>query len=465
MKKEFLILAVLTMAGLLTVNPNTHHSSAQTTATYSLWYAAPKHIETFLKTQITAFQLTNQDIKITATAISNEDFREDYFDAFTKGTQPDLVLAPTTWIPSLVATDRLKTTDLGSGVFRDEAIRLVSYWDSEGKVQTYGYPLYLDTTVMVYNQQIFDDYGVDMATQSRWSWSEFEYAVRKATNQTNPAASTFGTILEGMMSFEAYFYGNGSRLFKDYKVDANHIVGDSSQALGTFNYIDRLLRTYEVMPAWEDHGTLASVLDLMGTQERAATVFLPISKIYPLLNESSVGQAGDLRILETPEKGGALHGQALLLHSDLTEEAESDLSRFCDFLVSEEIQEKIASEIYLAPVLKEGYSASSPIFSTIKNAIDRAYQKPISLHMLTIEDAFQDQAYQLLEEEKTTEQAQTAISIIFRQRLPDVAPHNGLPTELGEEEGSEGVTVAIWTFFVGMIILALAAMRRKRKLR
>ncbi len=489
MKKGLsLLIIVVFIIGSLPFNFQLYSGGAQTTETYTLWYALPSHIESTLMEKINAFETVNSDIEINATAI-NEDFRETYFDAFTKDNQPDLILCPTTWIPSLVANDRLKTVTLDQINFREEAVRLVSYYDASATKQTYGYPVYLDTTVTVYNQELFDSYGVDLSTESRWSWDQFENAVRKATNLTNPTTGIYGHILEGMMSFEAFFYGNGSRLFEKYLVDSNHVTGDSEQALGTFNFIDNLLRTYQVAPDWDEQGTLASVVSFIN-ESRVATVFQPISLLYPLLNETDVGEDGDLIVMETPARGGVLHAQAFLLHTDLSTSAVEDLTEFSNFMCSDEVQLSIATDTYLAPTLDDTYLSTefsnNPVLTTIKAAIDRAYKKPISLYMYGIEGTFQEQVYQFLDGEKTTNQLQTAISIMFKQLLPESALDDGLhpnppplpvtnttiitkttvKTELEttvKEESGVIIGFELWLVLLGISAMGVVMIRRKQK--
>ncbi|MFX1514065.1 MAG: extracellular solute-binding protein, partial [Promethearchaeota archaeon] len=368
--------------------------------------------------------------------------------------------------------DRLNPVALNNDQFRYESNRLVTYYDPIGKKQTYGYPFYLDTTIMVYNQPIFDNYQVDVSTDTPWSWNLFDYVIRKVTNLTNPNSGIYGTMLAGMMSFEAYFYGNGSHLFNNYLVDSSHIEGDSDHALGVFNFINKLMHTYEVMPDWENQGTLGTVMDLVN-QSRVSTVFQPVSLVYPLLNETFVGKAGDLAVMETPENGGALHGQAFLLHAALEEAVKEDLINFCNFMTSSDVQLSLATNGYVAPTLKETYSLSEfnddPVLKTIKKAIDRAYQKPISLYMHDIEETFQNQVFQFLQGDRSPEQLQTAISILFKQILPETAINDGLPpeeqpiTESTTEKKSGFIGLDYWVIIVGIMIMGILTHQYKEK--
>lgn len=215
-----IILLILTTSGFgckITLFPNKEYQEATKPINLNWWGVWETNDD--VAELINGFQAIHPTIKINYRKLRFEDYEQELLEAFAEDRGPDLFSLPTTWLNKYQtkilpepASITLPYQEL-KGTIKKELITTVKkeatltfnqlnekFVDVVAKdvvinKEIYGLPLNLDTLVLYYNRDLFNNFGI--ATPPK-NWTEFAEATKKLTliNQENEivqAGAAIGT--------------------------------------------------------------------------------------------------------------------------------------------------------------------------------------------------------------------------------------------------------------------------------
>lgn len=222
---KWLLLVLLTglvvMAYFLIFAPDDQPSSGSTVTIeyWGLWEP-----ESVMSGLIEEFEEANPGIKVNYTQQSVTDYRQRLQSALASGSGPDIFRIHNTWLPMFINDLSSVPDDLvNSLALRTDYYPVVTSTLSSGG-DFYALPLMIDTLALFYNQDIFDQYGLEPPQD----WDEFrqiasQLTIRDDNGVISRAGAAMGTAsnvdhwsdILGLMMIQ-----NGADIAGPYQDDA-----------------------------------------------------------------------------------------------------------------------------------------------------------------------------------------------------------------------------------------------------
>lgn len=201
--------------------------------------------ETLVNEIIPAFQALHPNVTVTALALPYDELRTKLLTSVAGGLTPDLVRADIIWVPEFA--------DMGALAKLDELIPDFDAYKEQfypGPLATnfyqgnyYGLPLDTNTRVLIYNQTLFDEAGIDAAPATI---EEFEAACAKIDALGKEDVNCYAEGGTDPWNTLPWIWSNGGALTnEDFTVASGFINGE-----GTVGAAEMLKR-------WLDDGTMS----------------------------------------------------------------------------------------------------------------------------------------------------------------------------------------------------------------
>jgi arabinogalactan oligomer/maltooligosaccharide transport system substrate-binding protein len=340
-----------------------------------------------------------------------------YTNAFIAANEPEVFRAARDWVPEFAVagmiaplTAEFTTEDLND--FLPSAIRLVTYPDSNGVDQIWGFPHLIDTPALMYNKEIMSNAGIDVPAlniNTSWTWDEF---IGNSTLVVNNTAAYGYTIAGMFFGAQAIFFGQGARLFYEGILDINHIAINSTESRFALNFLRNMIEVEQITPVWEEMGW-ETINVLFADDGEVAMIqqgpwelknFLDNSPEFnPIVDGAKPYASPDnLGIMQLPHdeagnQGAPLGGHAYIISAFASGEKYDAAVKLSKFLSDEDAMAAGAIDYYHVParesVMNRTDVKSSAGYEYVlgfKKNVDKAYQVPVDHRWARIEQEFAD---------------------------------------------------------------------------
>jgi len=474
-----LMISGFIIGSLVVVQAVEPKSSADVSITF--WYTENDSEKACMTDLVAEFEATNPDIEVEALQKGFFDARSLYINNFIAGAEPDVFRAARDWVTEFAqskmiapVTDYYTEDDLAD--FLPKALKLVTYPDEDGDDQYWGFPQLLDTPALMYNKELFTDAGIDVANitfETSWTWDEY---LNYCTILNASSDEVYATTHAGMFfGAQPIYYGHGARLFEDRIVDIDHIAINTTEAREALVFLYDLINS-TVTPRWEEQGWTPLNL-LFADYETAAMISQGPWEIKNFLEtQTSIFSANNskLGIMQLPHDEVGNQGAPIGAHSYVvsafTTVAEKDASiKFAKFLSGQHAMAKGAIEYYHVParasvISFENVTAadSFPYVNAYYEAVQNAYEVPISHYWASLEQDFANQIDEYLADSINLDQCIQQTIVLWKDTL--VGGVNGTSTETSEPEiGIPGYSVGIVLTSISWAVLVIALKRKEKK--
>ncbi len=414
--KKIFTLSVLVSIFLMTFIPiNVKAKSQDTNITF--WYTENDSEKPGVLALIDQFNTENPDINVEALQKGFFDARALYTNAFIAANEPEVFRAARDWVPEFAVagmiaplTAEYTTEDLND--FLPSAIRLVSYPDSDGVNQIWGFPHLIDTPGLMYNKEIMNNAGIDVSAlniNTSWTWDEFIGNASLVVDNT----AAYGYTIAGMFfGAQAIFFGRGARLFNDGILDINHIAINSTESRSALTFLKNMIEVEQITPVWEEMGW-ETINVLFADDGEVAMIqqgpwelknFLDNSPEFnPTVDGAKpYASADNLGIMQLPHdefgnQGAPLGGHAYVLSAFASGDEYDAAVKLAKFLSGEDAMAAGAIDYYHVPgresVMERSDVKASAGYEYVlgfKKNVDKAYQVPVDHRWARIEQEFAD---------------------------------------------------------------------------
>ncbi len=247
---------------------------AQSTITWSFWgdpAELPPNDEV-----IAAFEAAHPDITVETQHAPYSTYFDRLQTQMAGGTAPDVMFINN--VPSYAARGVLEPLDsyidasgFSAGDFYPDLQRIFSYED-----QTYGFARDNDTTVLYYNQDLFDDAGQAYPDDS-WDWDKLkEVAAALTTKDGRGRTVQYGLGLE-KNKYPLWVYQNGGTVVDD-AVEATAFTMDEPAAVDALQFVADLILKDGSVPSFDAMQQLGDTTQLFSTG-RVAMVMTNAARI------------------------------------------------------------------------------------------------------------------------------------------------------------------------------------------
>jgi len=454
-------------------------SSAVTSITF--WYTENDSEKACMTDLVAEFEAANPDIEVEALQKGFFDARSLYINNFIAGEEPDVFRAARDWVTEFAqskmiapVTEYYSEDDLAD--FLPKALKLVTYPDEDEEDQIWGFPQLVDTPALMFNKEIFSDAGIDVANitfATSWTWDEYlDYC-----NILNASSDTVYATTHAGMFFGAQpiYYGHGARLFEDRIVDIDHIAINSPEAREALAFLYDLINS-TVTPRWEEQGWTPLNL-LFADDGTAAMISQGPWEIKNFLETSTSIFSADntkLGIMQLPHDEDGNQGAPIGAHSYVvsafTTGLELDASiKFAKFLSGQHAMAKGAIEYYHVPArasviaFENVTSADSfPYVNAYYEAVQNAYEVPISHYWASLEQDFANQIDEYLADSINLDQCIEQTIALWKDTV--TGGINGTTSEPNEPEiGIPGYSVGIVLTSISWAVLVIAIKKKEKK--
>jgi multiple sugar transport system substrate-binding protein len=214
-------------------------------------YASPEFLDLYNKRLIPAFEAANPKIRIRMTTnLGDAGYDAKLLTMIAGGIAPDLFHVTQQNFPFYAAKGVILPCDelaAADPAFSPETLyeTVVNGMRYEGKLL--GLPSDFSTIVMLYNQDLFDQYGVNYPAEN-WTWADFLDASRRLTRDQNGDGYTdvYGTNNPNAYNrWPAWVWMNGGDVFSP---DLSRCTMDTPEAINGLQFYVDLARRYGVAP-------------------------------------------------------------------------------------------------------------------------------------------------------------------------------------------------------------------------
>jgi len=337
----------------------------QVTLQYWFWDANFEQQELEM---IEKFEKTHPDIKVELTALSSDAYWTKLAAMAAAKQMPDVMAMHPNTVEDLA--DQGALLDLSD--FVDNSFKkygdysyFLSVLDSSFKIKDkyYGVPFAWVGSVMYYNKDLFDKYGVEYPTDG-WTWDEF---LEKAQALTKDTDGDGKTDLWGYSVFSRYAVFDGWILQNDGDyINRETMRWEPDQnARETISFINDLVNEYHVAPRPKDYDLDSKKIKILFSNEQTAMISEGCWNIKFMREDIPANFNWDIAYIPRgPQwKEDVMHawadGLAIAKNSKHPEEA----WEFIEFIVNE----RLAKDYYPGKVpfaKKEAYSADWKEFET-----------------------------------------------------------------------------------------------------
>ncbi len=201
--------------------------------------------ETLVNEIIPAFQALHPNVTVTALALPYDELRTKLLTSIAGGLSPDLVRADIIWVPEFAEMGALAKVDELIPDFESYAAQFYP-----GPLATnffqgnyYGLPLDTNTRVLIYNEALFDEAGIEAAPTTI---EEFEAACAQIDALGKEDTNCYAEGGTDPWSTLPWIWSNGGALTnEDFSVATGYINGEGT------------VGTAEMLKRWLDDGTMS----------------------------------------------------------------------------------------------------------------------------------------------------------------------------------------------------------------
>ncbi|MCK9524915.1 MAG: sugar ABC transporter substrate-binding protein [Limnochordia bacterium] len=190
-----------------------------------------------------------------------------YFDRIQTqmagGTAPDVMFLNN--IPSYAArgalmplNDLIEKNNFDLSAYYQELLLPFTY-----QGQLHGLPRDNDTTILYYNQDLFDAAGVAYPDDT-WTWDDLLEAAKALTVRDERGRVTqYGVVLESN-KYTIFIHQNGGELFDDY-MNPSQYLGDSPETIEAMQFMGDLINKHGVAPSFAQMLQLGNSTELFAS--------------------------------------------------------------------------------------------------------------------------------------------------------------------------------------------------------
>ncbi|MHA2053693.1 MAG: extracellular solute-binding protein [Candidatus Hodarchaeales archaeon] len=397
---------------------------------------------------VNQFNIANPDIHVDALQKGFFDARALYTNAFIAANEPEVFRAARDWVPEFAVagmiaplTAEYTTEDLND--FLPSAIRLVTYPDSEGIDQIWGFPQLIDTPALMYNKEIMINAGIDVPSlniNTSWTWDQFIGNASFVVDNT----TAYGYTIAGMFfGAQAIFFGQGARLFNDGILDINHIAINSTESRSALTFLKNMIDVEQITPVWEEMGW-ETINVLFADDGEVAMIqqgpwelknFLDNSPEFnPTVDGAKpYASADNLGIMQLPHdeagnQGAPLGGHAYIISAFASGDKYDAAVKLSKFLSGEDAMAAGAIDYYHVPA-RESVMERSDVKSSagyeyvlgFKKNVDKAFQVPVDHRWARIEQEFADNIDEYLADDISLDECIAQTISIWKEVLGQAA--------------------------------------------
>jgi multiple sugar transport system substrate-binding protein len=225
---------------------------------------------------IEAFEAEHPDIEIEKQHAPWSSYFDRIQTQMAGGTAPDVMFL--NQIPSYASRgvlepidDEIESSGFDLSGYHPELLRIFSY---EGEL--YGFPRDNDTTVLYYNEDLFDEAGVDHPTAD-WRWEDLREAAKALTRKDARGRTVqFGLALE-KNKYPMWVYQNDGEVFDD-AIDPTAFLMDEPEAIEAIQFVADMILEDGSVPSFDAMAQLGSTTELFSTG-RVAMVMTNAARI------------------------------------------------------------------------------------------------------------------------------------------------------------------------------------------
>ena len=201
----FLFLVAVIISSLASIA----HAQTSGKTVITFWYTENSSEAPGVLRLIREFEAQNPDIDVDAQAKGFFSAKETYLTQYTVELEPTVFRAARDWVVEFAfqgliqpVTDYMNDTDKQD--FIADAVRLVTYPDSNGVDQIWGFPQLVDVPALFYNKHLVEAAGINTTswtTNTSFTWDEFianAQAVWNANLPDGQGGRVYGFTLQGM---------------------------------------------------------------------------------------------------------------------------------------------------------------------------------------------------------------------------------------------------------------------------
>ncbi|MHA2171207.1 MAG: extracellular solute-binding protein [Candidatus Kariarchaeaceae archaeon] len=414
----------------------------------SVWFTENDTEKPGVLDLVNQVNMSNPDIHVDALQKGFFDARALYTNAFIAANEPEVFRAARDWVPEFAVagmiaplTAEYTTEDLND--FLPSAIRLVTYPDSEGIDQIWGFPQLIDTPALMYNKEIMINAGIDVPSlniNTSWTWDQFIGNASFVVDNT----TAYGYTIAGMFfGAQAIFFGQGARLFNDGILDINHIAINSTESRSALTFLKNMIDVEQITPVWEEMGW-ETINVLFADDGEVAMIqqgpwelknFLDNSPEFnPTVDGAKpYASADNLGIMQLPHdeagnQGAPLGGHAYIISAFASGDKYDAAVKLSKFLSGEDAMAAGAIDYYHVPA-RESVMERSDVKSSagyeyvlgFKKNVDKAFQVPVDHRWARIEQEFADNIDEYLADDISLDECIAQTISIWKEVLGQAA--------------------------------------------
>lgn len=251
-RRSALNLGATALAGAAMGLP-TGASAADVTVSYADWQLAQDIWGRSLREAFAEFEQQNPGVKVTTEPVALAQRDVKFATAIRAGAGPDVFALDMNPVKQYIAEGWVKDLTpfiekAGGAKYLDDFYKLsIDPLTEGGKI--YGLPKNLVAMVLVYNEVMFKDAGIDKVPET---WDDFRIAMKKLTKATKPGGPVdqWGwTIVAAPAGFDLRFSAILRGFGGDFLTpDGKHSALDSPAAKEAFNYVIEMIQVDKTMP-------------------------------------------------------------------------------------------------------------------------------------------------------------------------------------------------------------------------
>lgn len=413
-KSKFVLLLIF--ASLLVIPSATHAEKTQVT----FWFTENSSEAPGVLALINEFEAQNPDIDIVEQAKGFFSAKETYLTQFSAQLEPTVFRAARDWVIEFAqqgliqpVTDFMNATDKAD--FLPDALRMVTYPDTNGTDQIWGWPHLVDGPALFYNKYILEQAGINTTSynsNTTWTWNEFTANAQKIWDADLTAPSgdrVYGFTMQGMFfGAQPIYYGHGAEFFKNSNVTFDNIDIGSNASRTALTFLKQVVDA-DYTPPWDLQGweTINEMFkngqvgfiqqgpwEIKGFLDNAAEFN---SEVTDAPAHAGPDNLGIIRLPhdESGNEGAPVGGHAYVISTRASGAVLEAANKFAKFMSSAHAMKAGAIDYYHMParisVFEDPEVQASDAWkyiSTFKEIVDRSYKNPVDPRWAQIETLF-----------------------------------------------------------------------------
>ncbi len=469
----FLFLVTIIVSSLASIA----HAQTSGKTVITFWYTENSSEAPGVLKLIREFEAQNPDIDVDAQAKGFFSAKETYLTQYTVELEPTVFRAARDWVVEFAfqgliqpVTDYMNATDKQD--FIADALRLVTYPDSNGVEQIWGFPQLVDVPALFYNKRLVEAAGINTTswtTNTSFTWDEFISTVQAVWDANLPdgqGGRVYGFTLQGMFfGGQPIYYGHGARFFKNDVVSLENININSTESRTALKFLKDVVDA-DYTPPWDQQGwetinpmfTTGQVAFIQQGPWELANFLNNAPEFNKTVDNREYAGPDNLGIMRLPHddqgnEGAPLGGHAYVITSRATGAVKEAAMKFAKFMSSHHAMVEGAVDYYHVPARESVYqddevknSNAWKYIEAIKNIIDRSYKNPVDHRWAQIETIFGNELDNYLANEETLDEFIAFVSSFWSEILVEGIQNTGGGTSATNTGGGNGGIPNVDTF-------------------